>query len=92
MIKPIDLDAIKLSYKDTPGTGKEIFAFHTQEFNCVEFTTKANCDQPITYTPTTPRVLVCERWMQFAPQEWKDFQEAIFTEMVRLWNEHHNKE
>ena len=82
----MDVSKIKLSYKDTPGTGKEIFADFGQEFDCLEFTMRGDVPQRITYHSEKPYPFCSEPWIQFADKEWTALIEAVFTELVALWN------
>lgn len=85
----IDIDKITLEYENTTGGGRRIKASIGQQINCVEFTMRGDVSQPITWTPKDP-VLVCsDPWIQFAPAEWNNMIEAVFMELVRLWNEKH---
>jgi hypothetical protein len=82
---------IRLEYRDTPGTGKEIYAHFGKEFNCIQFTMRGDVGQPITYLPENPPYICSEPWIQFEPKEWSDSIELIFKEMVELWNEKYNQ-
>ena len=85
----MDISKIKLYYEDVPSAGKEIHADFGQEFNCIEFKMRGDTPQPITWTypnDSPPTYFFGERWIQFKPKEWSDLIEAVFKEMVRLWN------
>jgi len=86
---PINIDQIKLEYEDAAGAGKRIKAMLGQQIDCVEFTKRGDISQPITWTPKEPTLICSEPWIQFKPQEWSDMIEAIFKELVQLWNEKH---
>jgi len=95
MSKKIDITKIKLFYRDTPGTGKELFASLGQEIPCVEFTMKSDVPQPITYTGQQheqQHYLFSERWIQFEPAIWTDMVKEVFEEMVEIWNEKYHPE
>ncbi len=86
----MDISKIKLIYTDIPGTGKEIHADFNQEFKVID----CHQEQLITYTSLdSPTWLVSERWTQFPPGNWHELIEAVFTELVNLWNEkyHHTE-
>ena len=87
----IDIDKIRLEYTDVSGRGKEIRAMTGQNFNCVEFTMRDDVPQPITWSPNKPIYICSEPWIQFKPEEWSDMLDAIFKEMVDLWNEKHGR-
>jgi hypothetical protein len=87
-----DISKIKLYYKDIAGAGKEIHAQFNQEFKCVEFTMRDDVPQPITWTfsdDNPAKYFFGERWIQFQPKQWSELIEAVFKEMVRLWNLRH---
>lgn len=80
--KKINIKNIRLEYKDKPGAGKQIYAMIGKKFNCFEFTIRD--DVPV---PILDSVFIgTEPWIQFPPKEWNEMIEAIFTEIVRLWN------
>lgn len=82
----MDISKIKLFYSNEPGRGIEIHASLNQKFNCVEFTMRDDVPQPITYTPDKPIYICSEPWIQFSPKVWNEIIEAIFKELVNLWN------
>jgi len=83
----MNISKIKLVYKDTPGTGKEIYAELGQKFFCVEFTMRDDVPQPITWSnPHSPVYVFSEPWIQFAPKEWNEAIETIYSKLVELWN------
>ena len=69
----------RLFVKDVPGAGKQIHGLFDQEFDCVE-----------TRKLKGPHMIATEPWIQFAPKEWSDGIEDLFTEMVEAWNEKHS--
>jgi len=81
-----DISKIKLYYKKIPGAGDEIHADFGQEFNCIEFTMRGDISQPITWHPPDNKYFFGDRWIQFEPKEWSDLIEAVFTEIVKIWN------
>jgi hypothetical protein len=88
----IDKSKIKLIYKDRQGTGKEIWAETNQEYDCVEFVKRDDHPQPITWHPKESFYLFSEPFIQFAPKEWRELIDTVFSEMVELWNEKYSKE
>ena len=79
-----DVGGIKLSYRGSSGSGKTIFANFNKNFKCVEFTLKK--EHPILETEA---ILGYEPWIQFEPKERDRLMDAIFYEMVRLFNKEH---
>lgn len=68
----------RLIYKDVEGAGKRIEAIIDSEFNMVEFKKLAG-----------QHMIASEPWIQFAPKEWQEAMEKLFTEMVDAWNDKH---
>ena len=88
----VDISKLKLTYKDVSGAGKQIHANFGLEFDCIEFTMRGDVPQPITWTYLDPpNFLFCERWIQFPPKEWDELIEAVYKELVNLWNEKYNQ-
>jgi len=87
----IDVDNIKLEYRDIEGAGKQIRAVIGQPVNCIEFTMKGDVSQSLIQTPKEPATIAYEPWIQFEPEEWSDMLEKIMSELVSLWNSYHGK-
>lgn len=66
----------RLIYKNQQCSGKTVFAYFKEEFECVEFR-KLEGSHPILHEP----------WIQFAPVIWDESLGSVFEEFVDLWNE-----
>jgi len=83
----VELKGIELSYKDVPGAGLQIYASFKDEHNFVECRTKAGAVLPVIETNA---IMGYAPWTQFSPEEYSKLMNAIFKEIVELWNKKHN--
>ena len=82
-MRPLKLRAMYHS-----GAGWKIDALIPKSVNCAEFTMKDFCFQPFVemHDNVLQGLVGYSPFIQFTPKEWSEMIEAIYTEMVDLWN------
>lgn len=80
------MKAIKLSYKNVPFTGRQIYADIAEGFNFVEYKTKAG-KHPVLIKHN--HLIGYEPFTQFPLKEYEEMMDQLFIEMVVAWNEKH---
>ena len=86
----------RLTLKNMPSHGCEIYADVEFEADCVEYTLKEGW-QPIAHMCTDvhrrqvghweDQMVAHELWIQFPPDEYTAMKDQLFAEMVDAWNE-----
>ena len=73
----------KLEVRDTAGAGVQVYATLGTKVPCVEFTMREDKPQQV--------MISCEPWIQFAPKNWDNMIQTVFSQMVEAWNEKHGE-
>ena len=78
----------KLEFRNVSGAGLQIYADIQFNPQCVEFVMK-KWFQPIMHgaQDESCKMISYEPWIQFPDKQWDEMLEAVFKEMVELWNE-----